>query len=109
VRQGSTYAWHRWALMAWGGRVDSEKLRKTRGTLGAQGEGDEHRVPLGRAGQPLNLDVDAPSEVSPVEDPEGGSGWALRYLVVALCGAADVRSGVDQGPHFPEEFCREGL
>ena len=27
------------------------------------GEEEEERLPLGRAGQPLNLDIDAPSEV----------------------------------------------
>lgn len=38
-----------------------DKLRKTRGATDA--EGDEGRLPLGRIGEPLNLDLDAPSEV----------------------------------------------
>lgn len=40
-----------------------ERLRKTRGTTDL-GEESSHSVPLGRTGQTLNLDVDAPSELS---------------------------------------------
>lgn len=53
---------------------NSEKLRKTKGTgaqLGMAGGGGEDededeggRLPLGRQGQPLALDVDAPTEVN---------------------------------------------
>lgn len=43
-----------------------DRLRKTRGGVMDEGEGEEgeDRLPLGRTGQPLNLDIDAPSELS---------------------------------------------
>jgi len=40
-----------------------ERLRKTKGAEAGMGA-DENRLPLGRVGQPLNLDMDSPSEVS---------------------------------------------
>nr|QXF29031.1 SRb [Vischeria sp. CAUP Q 202] len=47
--------------------AELERLRKTRGASTQLDDGNDTentRVPLGRTGQPLNLDVDAPSEVS---------------------------------------------
>lgn len=50
--------------LVWFGR---DKLRKTRGA--ADAESGEDRLPLGRTGQPLNLDMDAPSEVRELAYP----------------------------------------
>ena len=79
-------------------RVHREKLRKTKGAgtqlgMAGAGAGDEDdeedggRLPLGRQGQPLALDVDAPTEVK--SEGVGGSGF-VRHVCVGREKACDV-------------------